>query len=96
MLHDAVLTAADLMGADLTRGALGWADLTRANLFLAHLPHAHHAQQGDRCNLAPPCRHHHEVKQSQGWAPEQASPGVMAWTTPAGRRYVVGPTCYPG
>jgi hypothetical protein len=48
------------------------------------------------CNLAPLCRHHHEVKQSQGWALEQTSPGVMAWTTPAGRRYVVGPTCYPG
>ena len=47
------------------------------------------------CNLAPLCRHHHEVKQSQGWALEQESPGVMAWTTPAGRRYVVGPTCYP-
>jgi hypothetical protein len=48
------------------------------------------------CNLAPLCRHHHEVKQSQGWALDQESPGVMAWTTPAGRRYVVGPTCYPG
>ena len=48
------------------------------------------------CNLAPLCRHHHEVKQSRGWALEQVSPGVMAWTTPAGRRYVVGPTCYPG
>ena len=27
---------------------------------------------------------------------EQASPGIMAWTTPAGRRYAVGPSDYPG
>ena len=48
------------------------------------------------CNLAPLCRRHHAAKQASGWRLEQASPGVMAWTTPAGRRYVVGPTGYPG
>jgi hypothetical protein len=47
------------------------------------------------CNLAPLCRHHHEVKQSPGWILHQASPGVMTWTTPAGRRYTVGPSDYP-
>jgi hypothetical protein len=48
------------------------------------------------CNLAPLCRHHHEVKQSPGWELDQTSPGLMTWTTPAGRRYTVGPSEYPG
>ena len=43
------------------------------------------------CNLAPLCRRHHRVKQARGWALEQASPGVLTWTTPAGRRYTVAP-----
>ncbi len=47
------------------------------------------------CNLAMLCRHHHEVKQSPGWRLDQASPGVMTWTTPAGRRYSVGQSSYP-
>jgi hypothetical protein len=47
------------------------------------------------CNLAPLCRRHHAVKQARGWTLEQPSPGVMAWTTPAGRRYTVTPTRYP-
>jgi hypothetical protein len=47
------------------------------------------------CNLAPLCRRHHQVKQAPGWALEQTSPGVMTWTTPAGRRYTVTPTEYP-
>ena len=48
------------------------------------------------CNLAPLCRHHHQVKQTRGWALHQASPGVLTWTTPAGRRYTTTPTSYPG
>ncbi len=48
------------------------------------------------CNLAPLCRAHHQAKQAHGWHLRQPRPGVLAWTTPAGRRYVVGPTCYPG
>jgi hypothetical protein len=48
------------------------------------------------CNLATLCRHHHEVKQSPGWELAQTSPGLMTWTTPAGRRYTVGPSDYPG
>lgn len=50
--------------------------------------------QGGRtcdCNLAPLCRHHHRCKQSEGWRLDQPAPGVMCWTTPAGRRYVTPP-----
>jgi hypothetical protein len=43
------------------------------------------------CNLAPLCRRHHQAKQTPGWTLEQASPGVLTWTTPSGRRYVVTP-----
>jgi hypothetical protein len=43
------------------------------------------------CNLAPLCRRHHRVKQARGWALEQANPGVLTWTTPAGRRYTITP-----
>jgi hypothetical protein len=48
------------------------------------------------CNLAPLCRRHHAAKQARGWTLKQASPGVMNWTTPAGRRYTVRSTRYPG
>jgi hypothetical protein len=47
------------------------------------------------CNLAPLCRRHHAAKQASGWFLEQATPGVMTWTTPTGRRYAVGPSDYP-
>jgi hypothetical protein len=47
------------------------------------------------CNLAPLCRYHHQVKQADGWKLEQISPGVMAWLTPAGRRYVTIPSEHP-
>jgi Domain of unknown function (DUF222) len=50
--------------------------------------------QGGRtceCGLAPLCRHHHRCKQSEGWHLDQPAPGVMAWTTPAGRRYLTQP-----
>jgi hypothetical protein len=39
------------------------------------------------CGLAPLCRHHHRCKQSEGWHLDQPQPGVMYWTTPAGRKY---------
>src|SRR6202012_3836582 len=42
------------------------------------------------CNLSPLCRHHHRCKQAEGWRLAQPSPGVLYWTTPAGRRYPVG------
>jgi hypothetical protein len=47
------------------------------------------------CNLAPLCRHHHEVKQAPGWTLEQTTPGTLTWTTPSGRRYTTTPTRYP-
>jgi Domain of unknown function (DUF222) len=47
------------------------------------------------CNLAPLCRHHHRMKQIEGWQLRQSSPGVMAWTTPAGRRYTTLPSQHP-
>jgi hypothetical protein len=47
------------------------------------------------CNLAPLCRHHHRMKQAEGWTLEQVSPGVLAWLTPAGRRYITVPGQHP-
>ncbi|HEY2575705.1 MAG TPA: DUF222 domain-containing protein, partial [Streptosporangiaceae bacterium] len=44
------------------------------------------------CNLAPLCRGHHRLKQSEGWKLEQTSPGVMVWITPAGRQHTTMPT----
>jgi Domain of unknown function (DUF222) len=48
------------------------------------------------CDLAPLCRHHHRCKQSEGWHLEQPHPGVMTWTTPAGRHYITPPGAPPG
>jgi hypothetical protein len=48
----------------------------------------------DECNIAPPCRRHHRVKQAPGWKLEQPEPGVMRWTTPSGRSYTTKPTVY--
>jgi hypothetical protein len=62
------------------------------------LDHTKPYDQGGRtceCDLAPLCRHHHRCKQSEAWCLEQPQPGVMRWTTPAGRRYVTEPGRYP-
>jgi hypothetical protein len=62
------------------------------------LDHTTPYDQGGRtceCNLAPLCRHHHRCKQSEGWRLEQPAPGVMRWTTPAGRRYLTTPSAVP-
>ena len=48
----------------------------------------------DECNLSPPCRRHHRVKQAPGWTLTQPEPGIMTWTTPAGRSYTTRPTVY--
>jgi hypothetical protein len=48
----------------------------------------------DECNISPPCRRHHRVKQAPGWKLEQKSPGVMRWTAPSGRTYTTTPTVY--
>jgi hypothetical protein len=60
--------------------------------------HTQPHDQGGRsceCNLAPLCRKHHRAKQTQGWHLEQPSPGVLVWTLPHGRRYVVTSGTYP-
>jgi hypothetical protein len=62
------------------------------------LDHTVPYDQGGRtceCDLAPLCRHHHRCKQSQGWQLDQPEPGVMIWTTPAGRHYITRPDAYP-
>lgn len=48
------------------------------------------------CDLAPLCRHHHQVKQTKGWMLEQPQPGVLVWTTPAGLTRTTTPTAYEG
>jgi hypothetical protein len=47
------------------------------------------------CNIAPLCRYHHILKQSEGWRLEQPEPGTLAWITPAGWKYITGPDAYP-
>jgi hypothetical protein len=47
------------------------------------------------CNLAPLCRRHHRCKQAERWRLEQPMPGIMAWHTPAGRRYITVPSQHP-
>jgi hypothetical protein len=43
------------------------------------------------CNLAPLCRFHHRLKQTEGWELEQVRPGVMQWSAPSGWRYSNAP-----
>jgi hypothetical protein len=47
------------------------------------------------CGIGPGCRRCHRRKQDPGWTLEQPSPGVMIWTTPAGRRYTTYPSKHP-
>jgi hypothetical protein len=47
------------------------------------------------CNLYPLCRKHHGTKQGPGWRLEQREPGILTWTLPSGRRYIVTPEPYP-
>lgn len=42
-------------------------------------------------NLCALCRHHHRVKDTEGWALVQTRPGHFIWTSPLGRIYEVGP-----
>ncbi len=46
------------------------------------------------CALSPLCRHHHRLKQAQGWQLSQPEPGVLIWHTPSGRSYTTRPTQY--
>jgi hypothetical protein len=47
------------------------------------------------CNLGALCRRHHRLKQRRRWQLEQSAPGVLTWTTPAGRCYTVTPDPHP-
>ena len=47
------------------------------------------------CGIGPGCRRCHRRKQALQWALAQPSPGVMIWTSPAGRRYVTYPSKHP-
>ena len=47
------------------------------------------------CNLAPLCRHHHRLKQAEGWRLEQPEPGVLVWCTPARLTRTTTPAAYP-
>ncbi len=40
-------------------------------------------------NLAPVCRRHHELKTKRVWDLHRDADGLLVWTSPAGRRYVV-------
>jgi hypothetical protein len=62
---------------------------------LDHTTPWHHGGLTCPCNIAPLCRHHHRVKQAQGWWLEQPEPGVLRWRTPAGRTHTTTPTRYP-
>lgn len=59
------------------------------------IPH-HLGGRTCECNLGPVCRRHHRCKQAPGWDLSQPRPGVMRWTTPAGRTYTTAPTVYAG
>jgi len=62
------------------------------------LDHTHPWDDGGRtceCNLAPLCRHHHRMKQREGWQLAQKEPGVLVWQTPSGRTYTTTPTVHP-
>ncbi|HET7847112.1 MAG TPA: DUF222 domain-containing protein [Acidimicrobiia bacterium] len=42
-------------------------------------------------NLAPLCRHDHQLKHQTRWDLKPTAPGVYQWTTPLGHTYTVGP-----
>ena len=67
-----------------------------ASSFHSDLDHTRAWPDGDtdECNLGPPCRHHHRLKQAAGWELTQPEPGVFRWRTPSGRVYDTGPTKY--
>ncbi|MFT4122334.1 MAG: DUF222 domain-containing protein [Microbacteriaceae bacterium] len=45
----------------------------------------------DHDNLGHLCRRHHRLKHHTRWRLEQVGAGRFAWTSPTGRRYLVGP-----
>jgi hypothetical protein len=67
-----------------------------ASSFHSDLDHTRAWPDGDtdECNLGPPCRHHHRLKQAPGWELTQPEPGVFRWKAPSGRVYDTRPTKY--
>jgi len=58
------------------------------------LDHTHDWAEGGPTevdNLAPLCRHDHQLKHTASWRLERAGPGHYQWTTPLGHTYTVGP-----
>ena len=58
------------------------------------LDHTHPWAQGgitEVDNLAPLCRHDHQLKHQTGWKLQATEPGVYQWTTPLGHTYTTGP-----
>jgi hypothetical protein len=41
-------------------------------------------------NLAPLCRHDHQLKHQPGWKLKPTTPGIYQWTTPLGHTYTTG------
>jgi hypothetical protein len=61
------------------------------------MDHTHPFDQGGRtcpCGLGALCRHHHRLKQADGWHLEQDGKGTFTWTTPAGLTYRQEPHQY--
>lgn len=50
-----------------------------------------HGGPTEHTNLAHLCRRHHTLKHHTPWQVEQHSGGVLAWTSPLGRRYIDRP-----
>ena len=86
-LHDLVIARTTTCSAPGCRRPAARCDLDHTIAF-------DHGGRSCECNLAPLCRHHHRCKQAEGWRLEQITPGIMRWTTPAGRQYTTGPTIY--
>jgi hypothetical protein len=59
------------------------------------VPYGHDQGVTCGCNIAPLCRRHHRLKQSEGWRLDQFEPGHYLWTTPSGKRHHVGPEEQP-
>ncbi len=56
-----------------------------------HTVDAAHGGATSHCNLAHLCRRHHVMKHGTAWSVEQLSPGVLVWTSPAGRKHTDRP-----
>ncbi|GAA2011018.1 HNH endonuclease signature motif containing protein [Microbacterium ulmi] len=56
-----------------------------------HTIDAAHGGATSHCNLAHLCRRHHVLKHVTAWTVEQVRPGVLVWTSPAGRTHTDRP-----